>query len=46
MGVVIYNALGADTVKFKAEVNFDGREVTKVYIKKSLNLEKLLLVSP
>ena len=36
--------LGADTVRFKAEVNFDGREVTKVHISR-LDLEKILLVS-
>ena len=42
MGVAICY-IGADTVRFKAEVNFDGREVTKVHISR-LDLEKILLV--
>ena len=34
---------GADTVRFKAEVNFDGREVAKAHVDR-LNLESLLVV--
>eukprot|EP00794_Sanderia_malayensis_P007174 gene7174-7980_t len=34
--------MGADTVRFKAEINFDGREVTKVHMNR-LNMEDLLL---
>ena len=33
--------MGADSVRFKAEVNFDGREVARVHVNK-LDLEKLL----
>ncbi|KAL5460629.1 hypothetical protein EMCRGX_G034087 [Ephydatia muelleri] len=33
--------LGADIVQFKAEVNFDGREVARIHVSK-LNLEELL----
>lgn len=36
-------ASGADTVRFKAEVNFDGREVARAHVKR-LNLENLLRV--
>jgi len=35
--------MGADTVRFKAEVNFDGREVAKILINK-LDLEKVVKV--
>ena len=35
--------MGADSVRFKAEVNFDGREVARVHVDK-LDLEKLLKV--
>lgn len=35
--------MGADSVRFKAEVNFDGREVARVHIDK-LDLEKLMKV--
>ena len=35
---------GADIVQFKAEVNFDGREVARIHVSK-LNLEELLKVS-
>ena len=34
---------GADVVQFKAEVNFDGREVARVHVNK-LNLEEVLKV--
>ena len=34
---------GADTVRFKAEVNFDGREVARAHIDR-LNMESLLVV--
>lgn len=34
---------GADTVRFKAEVNFDGREVARAHVEK-LNLENSLRV--
>lgn len=33
--------LGADTVRFKAEINFDGREVTRVHTNR-LNMEQVL----
>ncbi len=36
--------MGADSVRFKAEVNFDGREVAKIHIDK-LDLDKLMKVS-
>lgn len=35
--------LGADTVRFKAEINFDGREVARVHVAR-LDLEKMLKV--
>ncbi len=35
--------MGADSVRFKAEVNFDGREVARVHINK-LDLEKVMKV--
>lgn len=35
--------MGADSVRFKAEVNFDGREVARMHVKK-MDLEKLLKV--
>lgn len=35
--------MGADSVRFKAEVNFDGREVARMHVNK-LNLEKVLQV--
>ena len=35
--------LGADTVRFKAEVNFDGREVARAHVNR-LHLENLLKV--
>ncbi|EDV24370.1 uncharacterized protein TRIADDRAFT_25311 [Trichoplax adhaerens] len=34
--------LGADTVRFKAEINFDGREVTRSYAN-NIDLEELLV---
>ena len=37
--------MGADSVRFKAEVNFDGREVARVHINK-LDLEKLMKAGP
>ena len=36
--------LGADTVRFKAEINFDGREVTRVHTNR-LNMEQVLSVN-
>lgn len=36
--------LGADTVRFKAEINFDGREITRVHLDRS-DLDMLLKVS-
>jgi len=36
--------MGADTVRFKAEVNFDGREVSRIHMNK-MDLEKVLKVS-
>lgn len=36
-------SLGADIVQFKAEVNFDGREVARMHVNR-LNLEELLKV--
>ena len=39
----LYCATGADTVRFKAEVNFDGREVARAHVDR-LNLENLLVV--
>jgi len=39
-----YNAyVGADLVRFKAEVHFDGMELTRLYMK-TINLEKALEV--
>jgi zinc transporter 9 len=35
--------LGANTIRFKAEVNFDGREVARAHVNK-LDLEELLMV--
>ena len=35
--------MGADTIRFKAEVNFDGREVARIQVKK-LDLETILKV--
>ena len=35
--------MGADTVRFKAEVNFDGREVARMHVD-MLDLEKLMKV--
>ena len=35
--------VGADVVQFKAEVNFDGREVARVHLNR-LNLEEVLKV--
>ena len=35
--------MGADSVRFKAEVNFDGREVARLHIDK-LDLEKMMKV--
>ena len=35
--------MGADTVRFKAEVNFDGREVARKHVEK-LDLEKVVKV--
>ena len=35
--------MGADTVRFKAEVNFDGREIAKIVINQ-LDLEKVVKV--
>ena len=34
---------GADTVRFKAEVNFDGREVARAHVSR-LDLETVLKV--
>ena len=36
---------GADTVRFKAEVNFDGREVARAHVSR-LDLETVLKVRP
>ena len=41
--VPYYSPTGADTVRFKAEVNFDGREVARAHVDR-LNLENLLVV--
>ena len=38
-----FDCLGADTVRFKAEINFDGREVARVHVSR-LDLEKMLKV--
>ena len=35
--------MGVDTIRFKAEVDFDGREVTRSYLDKQ-DLESLLKV--
>ena len=35
--------IGADTVRFKAEVNFDGREVARAHIQ-TLSMEDILKV--
>lgn len=35
--------MGADSVRFKAEINFDGREVARMHVDK-LDLEKLMKV--
>lgn len=35
--------VGSDNVRFKAEVNFDGREVARKHVNK-LDLEALLMV--
>ncbi len=35
--------IGADSVRFKAEVNFDGLEIARVHVNK-LDLEKILMV--
>ena len=35
--------MGADTVRFKAEVNFDGREVARIHVNK-LDLDKVMKV--
>ena len=35
--------IGADLVRFKAEVHFDGMELTKLHMK-TINLEKSLQV--
>ena len=35
---------GADSVRFKAEINFDGREVARLHINR-LNLETILKVA-
>ncbi len=37
------HCIGADTVRFKAEINFDGREVTRLYLS-TLDLQKVLKV--
>ena len=36
--------IGAETVRFKAEINVDGREITRMYLSK-MDLEALLKVS-
>ena len=41
--VCLFVCLGADTVRFKAEINFDGREVARVHLSR-MDLEKLLKV--
>lgn len=41
--ILFFVCLGADTVRFKAEINFDGREVARVHVSR-LDLEKLLKV--
>ena len=35
--------VGVDNVRFKAEVNFDGREVARIHVKR-LDLENMLKV--
>lgn len=35
--------MGADSVRFKAEVNFDGREVARLHVDK-LDLESVMMV--
>ena len=39
-----FSLLGAETVHFKAEINVDGREITRMYLSK-MDLEALLKVS-
>ena len=43
MCTVVY-FIGADSVRFKAEINFDGREVARLHTNR-LDLEKLLKVN-
>ena len=40
---IVLLCVGAETVRFKAEINFDGREVTRLYLS-TLDLQKLLKV--
>lgn len=35
--------IGADTVRFKAEVNFDGREISRCHISR-VDMEQMLAV--
>lgn len=42
-GLICCHLAGADTVRFKAEVNFDGREVARVHVNR-VDREKLLKV--
>ena len=39
-----FSLLGAETVRFKAEINVDGREITRMYLSK-MDLEALFKVS-
>lgn len=38
-------SLGVETSRFKAEIDFNGREITDNYLKQSCNLTKMLHVS-
>ncbi len=35
--------MGSSTVKFKAEVDFDGKEITRLYME-NLDVENMLIV--
>ena len=41
---ILLSFSGIDTVRFKAEINFDGREITKVHLNR-LDIDVLLRVS-
>ena len=41
--MIVYFVTGTDLVRFKAEVHFDGMEVTRLHMK-TMNLEKALQV--